>query len=130
MPGRTLPSNNSKDAPPPVEMWLIFSLKPICVTAAALSPPPMIVVALLSAIACAIAFVPTANAGFSNTPMGPFQMTVAASAMTEEYNLTVSGPMSSASSSLAMLSMDLTTVSMGASMGLGNAFTHFTSMGR
>ena len=48
-PGSSLPSRNSKDAPPPVEMWLILSPKPSWLTAAAESPPPMIVVASVSA---------------------------------------------------------------------------------
>ena len=46
MPGSTLPSNSSREAPPPVEMCVILSAKPSCCTAAALSPPPMMVVAL------------------------------------------------------------------------------------
>lgn len=28
MPGKTLPSKSSNDAPPPVEMWLILSANP------------------------------------------------------------------------------------------------------
>ena len=39
----TLPSRSSREAPPPVEMWLIFSAKPAFSTAATESPPPMIV---------------------------------------------------------------------------------------
>ena len=42
-PGSSLPSRNSSEAPPPVEMWLILSPSPIWLTAAAESPPPMIV---------------------------------------------------------------------------------------
>ena len=37
MPGSTLPSNSSREAPPPVEMCVILSAKPSCCTAAALS---------------------------------------------------------------------------------------------
>ena len=47
-------------------------------TADALSPPPTTVVPLHSAIASATALVPPANAGNSNTPIGPFQSTVPA----------------------------------------------------
>lgn len=44
-PGRTLPSSSSREAPPPVEMWLILSARPAFSTAATESPPPMIVMA-------------------------------------------------------------------------------------
>ena len=44
IPGKILPSNNSKLAPPPVEMWLIWSAKPTFSTAATESPPPPIMV--------------------------------------------------------------------------------------
>ena len=40
----TLPSRSSREAPPPVEMWLIFSAKPAFSTAATESPPPMMVI--------------------------------------------------------------------------------------
>lgn len=43
-PGSCFPSNNSKLAPPPVEMWLITSATPTFSTAATESPPPIIVV--------------------------------------------------------------------------------------
>lgn len=43
-PGSCLPSNSSKLAPPPVEMWLITEATPTFSTAATESPPPMIVV--------------------------------------------------------------------------------------
>ena len=57
-PGSAFPSRNSKDAPPPVEMWVILSPKPSWFTAAAESPPPMMVVASVSARALATAMVP------------------------------------------------------------------------
>ncbi len=41
MPGSSLPSMSSREAPPPVEMWVTRSQKPSCSMAAALSPPPM-----------------------------------------------------------------------------------------
>ena len=60
-PGSSLPSRNSREAPPPVEMWLILSAKPSWFTAAAESPPPMMVVASVSASALATAMVPFAR---------------------------------------------------------------------
>ena len=47
-PGNSLPSRNSSEAPPPVEMWVILSSSPAWVTAAAESPPPTTVMAPLS----------------------------------------------------------------------------------
>src|SRR5699024_11198276 len=67
-PGSSLPSRNSREAPPPVEMWLILSPNPSWLTAAAESPPPIMVVASVSARALATAIVPFARTGFSNTP--------------------------------------------------------------
>src|SRR5205823_3535439 len=43
-PGNSLPSSNSSEAPPPVEMNVILSASPACLTAVTESPPPMIVV--------------------------------------------------------------------------------------
>src|SRR5262245_21909437 len=40
-PGSSLPSRNSKVAPPPVDKWLIFSATPAAATAATVSPPAM-----------------------------------------------------------------------------------------
>jgi hypothetical protein len=45
MPGNTLPSKNFIEAPPPVDMCVNLSANPIEITAAAESPPPIIVVA-------------------------------------------------------------------------------------
>ena len=42
-----LPSRNSREAPPPVEMWLILFCSPSCSMALALSPPPMTLLAPL-----------------------------------------------------------------------------------
>mgnify|MGYP007102285146 CR=1 FL=1 len=66
-----MPSRNSSDAPPPVEMWLILSAKPSWFTAAAESPPPMMVVASVSARAFATAIVPFARTGFYEYTIGP-----------------------------------------------------------
>src|SRR5512141_2139203 len=71
-PGSGLPSRNSSDAPPPVDTCVIFLATPAFLTALALSPPPMTVVAPESARIFAIANVPSANFGISNTPIGPF----------------------------------------------------------
>ena len=57
-PGSSFPSRNSKEAPPPVEICVILSPYPRMFTAAAESPPPMIVVASVSANAFATASVP------------------------------------------------------------------------
>lgn len=43
-PGSSLPSNSSKLAPPPVDMWLMTLATPTFSTAATESPPPIIVV--------------------------------------------------------------------------------------
>ena len=43
-PGKVLPSSNSNEAPPPVEMWLILLARPAFSTAATESPPPIMVV--------------------------------------------------------------------------------------
>src|SRR5205823_8117896 len=80
-PGSSLPSSNSSDAPPPVEMQVIFSARPACLTAVTESPPPIIVVAPDCAIASAIAIVPSPNSGISKTPIGPFHKTVSALAI-------------------------------------------------
>src|SRR5438105_7218584 len=80
-PGSSLPSSNSSDAPPPVDINVILSASPACLTAVTESPPPTIVVAPNCAIASAIAIVPSPNSGISNTPIGPFQRIVSAFAI-------------------------------------------------
>ena len=96
MPGRTFPSRYSSEAPPPVLICDILSAKPSCFTAAALSPPPIMVVHLpyTSASACATAIVPLASVGFSKTPIGPFQTTALAPATFSAYSLRVFSPIS------------------------------------
>src|ERR1017187_3402364 len=96
-PGSFLPSRNSSDAPPPVEMWEILSATPAALTAATLSPPPTIEVAApLSATASAIFLVPLANASISKTPIGPFHTMVRALPISVQNNSIDLGPMSSA----------------------------------
>ena len=81
-PGRVLPSRYSRLAPPPVEMWPnAVSSKPSVRTAAAESPPPTTVKRRRPRSApgrprgCR-----RRTASNSNTPIGPFQNTVLASA--------------------------------------------------
>src|SRR5437763_17076921 len=57
-PGNFWPDRNSREAPPPVEMCVIFDSTPDWATAAAESPPPTMENAFESATARAIAKVP------------------------------------------------------------------------
>ena len=59
-PGSCLPSRYSREAPPPVEMWLILSARPVLLTAETESPPPTMETASESATALATASVPLA----------------------------------------------------------------------
>src|SRR5580693_9129893 len=81
-PGSSMPARNSSDAPPPVEICEIWSPTPADLMAFSESPPPTTEVAPEVATACASATVPLSNGFFSNTPMGPFQITVFAVRMT------------------------------------------------
>src|SRR5262249_31113644 len=60
-PGSSLPSRNSRLAPPRVLMCEILSARPLLLIAATLSPPPMILVPLISETALATVIVPLAN---------------------------------------------------------------------
>src|SRR6185436_11323811 len=82
-PGRVRPPRNSSDAPPPVEMCVILSVTPALATAAIESPPPITVIPFTAGTALATSIVPLAKASISNTPIGPFQMTVLAPAITD-----------------------------------------------
>src|SRR5204863_3043928 len=93
-PGNSLPSSNSSDAPPPVELNVILSASPACFTAVTEPPPPIMVVAFECARASAIAMVPVANAGISKTPTGPFHRIVFALAISSSYRLIVARPIS------------------------------------
>mmetsp|Transcript_16505 Transcript_16505/g.56403 ORF Transcript_16505/g.56403 Transcript_16505/m.56403 type:complete len:223 (+) Transcript_16505:30-698(+) len=95
-PGRTLPSSNSSEAPPPVEMWDIFPANPASSTAATESPPPMMVMASASTFAMAVATakVPFANFSNSKTPIGPFQTIVFDALTTSAKTCDVAGPTS------------------------------------
>src|SRR5205814_9594469 len=91
-PGRTLPSMNSSEAPPPVETWLSLSASPACSTAWTDSPPPTMVVAWELAIARATSRVPVAKRGSSKTPIGPFHRTVAAEVTSARNHSMLCGP--------------------------------------
>src|SRR6478735_12524597 len=94
-PGSSLPSRNSRDAPPPVEMWVKpDSSMPRMRTAAAESPPPTTENDGDAEIASATARVPSAKGLSSKTPIGPFQNTVADLAAISENAAALSGPMS------------------------------------
>ena len=81
-PGSSLPSRYSRLAPPPVEMWPnASSSKPSVRTAAAESPPPTTESPSTLVSASATTRVPSAKAGVSKTPIGPFQNTVCAPVM-------------------------------------------------
>src|SRR5271157_3158534 len=78
-PGSLRPPRNSSEAPPPVEMCEICFATPDWCTAATESPPPIMDMApavVAAATALAISSVPLANAGISNTPIGPFHTMV------------------------------------------------------
>src|SRR6478752_5756705 len=129
MPGSSLPSRNSSDAPPPVEMWPnAASSKPSWRTAAAESPPPTTDRPSISVSACATARVPPAKASVSNTPIGPFQKTVLASASAAAKAAADSGPMSSPRAS-AGISEAGTTDGCGSRSPDGNAVSTTTSVG-
>src|SRR5580658_11290415 len=97
-PGSLVPPRNSREAPPPVEMWEILLEVPDWWTAATESPPPTMEVAppdVAAATALAISSVPFAKAGISKTPIGPFQTMVLALAISAAKAAAVFGPISS-----------------------------------
>ena len=98
---------------------------PYLAIAANVSPPPAILKALDSAIACAITLVPFSNAGNSNTPTGPFQTMVPAALSCTASLAAVSGPMSKIKSSSAT-SVAFFTV---ATASAANVLAHTTSVG-
>src|SRR5579859_1550079 len=93
-PGSSIPARNSSEAPPPVEICEILSETPADLTAFSESPPPTTDTAPDCATALAIATVPLSNGGFSNTPIGPFQIIVFAPAIAFENSSIVLGPIS------------------------------------
>mmetsp|Transcript_85788 Transcript_85788/g.191811 ORF Transcript_85788/g.191811 Transcript_85788/m.191811 type:complete len:221 (-) Transcript_85788:174-836(-) len=96
-PGRTLPSNNSKEAPPPVLQWDTLSTVSYFLQAVAVSPPPITVTApasVTSTILSIILLVPASKGAISKTPMGPFQTMVFDFAMAASLSSMDLGPMS------------------------------------
>jgi len=101
-PGNSLPSSNSREAPPPVDTCETLSSAPHLATAVAVSPPPTIVVApfcVASITASKADFVPAANLSNSNTPVGPFHNIVLASRIVSLKSSFVFSPESSPSHS-------------------------------
>ena len=78
----------------------------------------MMVVASDSAMAVAMARVPLANSGFSNTPMGPFQTTVLAFFTALENSSMVLGPMSRPCQPSGILPASTVLISVGLSKSL------------
>merc|ERR1711879_1144079 len=96
-PGRTLPSNNSMEAPPPVLQWVTLSIVLYFLQAVAVSPPPMTETAPFSVApttASMRAFVPASNLPISKTPIGPFQMMVFDASTAALFNSMDFGPQS------------------------------------
>lgn len=72
-PGSLFPSNNSSDAPPPVETWVTLSIAFNFLQHEAVSPPPIIEMQpfLVAEITESItALDPPENVSISNTPGG------------------------------------------------------------
>merc|ERR1711985_141333 len=96
-PGRTLPSNNSMEAPPPVLQWVTLSIVLYFLHAVAVSPPPMTETAPFSVApttASMSVFVPASNLPISKTPIGPFQMIVFDASTAALFNAFDFGPQS------------------------------------
>ena len=93
--------------------------------AASVSPPPARENALLRAIACATARVPSPNCSNSNTPTGPFQRIVPAVCSSALQRSAVSGPMSRIISSARTSWMERTSAWAVAA----NSFATTTSVG-
>merc|ERR1711896_128960 len=94
IPGSTLPSRSSKDAPPPVEQCVTLSSVSYFLHAVAVSPPPITVThpaLVASTTASIMVFVPTAKDSISNTPIGPFQMIVFEAAIVALFFSLLSG---------------------------------------
>ena len=80
MPGKDLPSNQAKNAPPAVDKYEKFSAQPAVRNAETVSPPPATDINLpelvLSATINAALFVALSYGLVSNAPNGPFQISV------------------------------------------------------
>merc|ERR1712176_112307 len=78
-PGKSLPSSNSKDAPPPVLQCVTLSSVSYFLHAVAVSPPPITVTVpaeVFLTTASMSDLVPSSNLAISKTPIGPFQINV------------------------------------------------------
>mmetsp|Transcript_74084 Transcript_74084/g.214270 ORF Transcript_74084/g.214270 Transcript_74084/m.214270 type:complete len:252 (-) Transcript_74084:142-897(-) len=98
IPGSSLPSRSSSDAPPPVLQWVTFSSVPHFLQHVAVSPPPMMVTTprfVTFTTSSINAFVPFSKEAISKTPIGPFQIIVFALATTFALALMLSSPQSS-----------------------------------
>ena len=73
--------------------------------------------------------VPLASVGFSNTPIGPFQMTVFASFTAAANSSRLFGPISQPSMSSGIASAFTVTVSTAASIGSGKSLMQTVSTG-
>merc|ERR1719460_2537156 len=97
MPGSTLPSRSSSEAPPPVEQKVTLSSMSHLAAAVAESPPPMMPwppFALSSATASSTDLVPLEKVSNSKTPAGPFQMTVLEASTFSRKSAIEAGPQS------------------------------------
>mmetsp|Transcript_50715 Transcript_50715/g.134101 ORF Transcript_50715/g.134101 Transcript_50715/m.134101 type:complete len:231 (-) Transcript_50715:814-1506(-) len=97
MPGRTLPSRSSSDAPPPVETCVTLSSVSYFLQQVAVSPPPMTVTTpalVTSTMVSIIDLVPDSKEAISKTPIGPFQMIVLEALMAAAFSSIVLGPQS------------------------------------
>src|SRR5207248_7296992 len=138
-PGSSRPSRSSSEAPPPVDTQEMLSATPASWAARTESPPPTTVKPGQSDTERAIANVPSAKRGHSNTPIGPFQNTVRASAIRRAKSSRVLGPMSrpiqpsgSASNGTSRVSAsgsnaDAATTSVGSTTSKENGFSLRTS---
>src|SRR5882762_6694262 len=123
--GSFLPSTNSRNAPPPVEIYEMLSSMPYFSMAARVSPPPARENALLRAMALASVRVPSPNCSNSNTPTGPFHSTVPADATSLAISSAESGP----TSRIISLGRTLSTGFTSASALAENSVATTTSVG-
>mmetsp|Transcript_58611 Transcript_58611/g.154000 ORF Transcript_58611/g.154000 Transcript_58611/m.154000 type:complete len:374 (-) Transcript_58611:1671-2792(-) len=97
MPGSSLPSSSSSDAPPPVETCVTLSSVSYFLQQVAVSPPPITVTTpalVTSTMVSIIDLVPDSKEAISKTPIGPFQMIVLEALMAAAFSSIVLGPQS------------------------------------
>merc|ERR1719210_957600 len=96
-PGKSFPSSNSREAPPPVLQCDTLSTVLYFLQAVAVSPPPITEIApaaVTSTILSIILLVPASKGPISKTPIGPFQTIVLDLAMAASLSSIDFGPMS------------------------------------